>query len=250
MRLKDKIAIVTGAGSGNGRGIALRFAEEGCAVVCVDVNEDSARDTVAQVEALGRRALVARADVSKAADVRDMVAQAVASFGRIDILVNNAGVETLTHLFDISEAEWDRIIDINLKGSFLCAQAVGREMARAGGPGRIINVGSINSQVALPHQSHYCASKGGVRMLTKAMALDLADYGITVNAIGPGVIDTAMTQASLSDPERRASLLRRIPLQRVGRPEDVAACAVFLASDEASYVTGTMMFVDGGWLAR
>ncbi len=250
MRLEGKIAIVTGAGSGNGRGIALRFAREGCAVACVDIDEASAQRTVADIVDLGQAGMAVRADISRRDEVHAMVAQVLERFGRIDILVNNAGVETLTHLLDIEEAEWDRTIDINLKGTFLCTQAVAREMVRTGVHGRIINIGSICSEVALSHQTHYCASKGGVRMMTKAMALDLADAGITVNAIGPGVIETAMTRASLDDPERRASLLHRIPLQRIGQPDDVAGGAVFLASDDAAYITGTILFIDGGWLIR
>lgn len=250
MRLKDKVAIVTGAGSGNGHGIALRFAQEGCAVACVDVNEDATLQTAAQIVEAGQQSVAVRADISRRDEVHAMVACVMERFGRVDILVNNAGVEFLTHLLDITEEEWDRTLNINLKGTFLCTQAVAREMVRLGVRGRIVNIASICSEVALEHQVHYCASKGGVRMMTKAMALDLAEAGITVNAIGPGVIETAMTRRSLDDPDRRAMLLRRIPLGRIGQPEDVAAGAVFLASDDASYITGATLFIDGGWLIR
>lgn len=248
MRLQDKIAIVTGAGSGNGRGIALRFAEEGAHLVVADVSDKGARETAAMIEALGQQALVTLTDVSRRDHAEAMVAQTVERFGRVDILVNNAGIETLVPFLDLPEEQWDRVLDVNLKGTFLCGQAAARAMVAAGTRGKIVNIGSINSQIALKEQAHYVASKGGVMMLTKAMALELARYGINVNAIGPGVIDTAMTANSLSDPARREMLLSHIPMRRVGQPRDIGNAAVYLASDEADYVTGIMLFVDGGWL--
>ncbi|MFN8475311.1 MAG: glucose 1-dehydrogenase [Anaerolineae bacterium] len=248
MRLQDKIAIVTGAGSGNGRGIALRFAEEGAHLVVADVSEKGARETAAMIEALGRQALVTLTDVSRGDHAEAMVAQTVERFGRVDILVNNAGIETLVPFLDLPEDQWDRVLDVNLKGTFLCGQAAARAMVAAGTGGKIVNIGSINSHIALKGQAHYVASKGGVMMLTKAMALELARHGINVNAIGPGVIDTAMTANSLSDPDRRDMLLSHIPMRRVGQPRDIGNAAVYLASDEADYVTGIMLFVDGGWL--
>jgi NAD(P)-dependent dehydrogenase (short-subunit alcohol dehydrogenase family) len=248
--LAGRTAIVTGAAAGNGRAIALRFAEEGANVVLADVAEPGARETARQVEEIGRRGLVVSADVSRSADVQAMVQQAVSAFGKIDVLVNNAGVETRASFLDLSEEDWDRVLDINLKGPYLCGQAVARHMLEREVQGSIVNIASINSEVAFKGQAHYVASKGGLRMLTKAMAVELARYGIRVNAIGPGVIDTAMTAASLAKPEVREWMMRNIPLKRVGQPRDVANAAVFLASEEASYMTGTIVFVDGGWLIQ
>jgi NAD(P)-dependent dehydrogenase (short-subunit alcohol dehydrogenase family) len=250
MRLLGKTAIVTGAAAGNGRAIALRFAEEGADVVVADVAEPGARQTARQIEDLGRQALVTGADVSRAADVQRMVRQSVDAFGHIDILVNNAGIETHAAFLDLAEEDWDRVLDINLKGPYLCAQAVARHMVEREIQGSIVNIASINSEVAFAGQAHYVASKGGVRMLTKAMAVELAPYGIRVNAIGPGVIDTTMSAASLGKPEVREWMMDRIPLKRIGQPRDVANAVLFLASEEASYMTGTIIFVDGGWLIQ
>ncbi len=249
MRLKDRVAVVTGAGSGNGRGIALRFAEEGARIVAADLDMESAETTAHLVEDAGGEAIAVCADVGRREQGVAMVKAARERFGGVDILVNNAGVETLVPVLDLEEREWDRVIDTNLKGAFLCAQIAARAMVDARTPGAIVNIASINAKIALAGQAHYTASKGGLIMLTKAMALDLAPHRIRVNAIGPGVIETRMTEASLSDPERRAMLLSKVPLGRVGQPRDVANAALFLASDEASYITGTTLYVDGGWLA-
>ena len=250
LRLAGKTAVVTGAASGNGRAIALRFAEEGADVVVADVAESAARDTASQIEDLGRRVLVTGTDVSRRADVEDMVRQAVDTFGHVDVLVNNAGIETLIAFLDLPEDEWDRVLNVNLKGPYLCGQAVARHMVDRAIHGSIINIASISSEVAFAGQAHYASSKGGLRMLTKAMAGELARHGIRVNAIGPGVIDTPMSARSLSMPEVRDWMMANIPLKRVGQPRDVANVALFLASDEASYMTGAIVFVDGGWLIQ
>lgn len=249
MRLQDKVAIVTGAASGNGRGIALRLAEEGARVVVIDVNVAGAQETAAMIETTGSKALVIKADVGRREQLEAMVATTLDHFGRVDILVNNAGVESMKPFLDLPEAEWDRVMAINLKGPFLCSQAVGKVMAQAGG-GKIVNIASICSNVALTGEAHYIASKGGLLMLTKAMAVDLAQFNINVNAVGPGVIETGMTVNSLNNPARVEMFLNHIPLKRIGQPRDVANAVLFLVSDEADYVTGTILYVDGGWLTQ
>jgi glucose 1-dehydrogenase len=250
MRLPDKVAIVTGAGSGNGRGIALRLAEEGAKLVVADVSEAGAHETVRLIEAAGGQALAVRADVSKKDQVEAMVAATVQHFGRVDILVNNAGVETLIPFLDLPEAEWERVLAVNLKGPFLCTQVAAKEMIKARQGGKVVNIASINSAVALVGQAHYVSSKGGLLLLTKSLALELAPYNINVNAVGPGVIETAMTTNSLANPARKEMFLNRIPLKRIGQPRDIGNAVLFLVSDEADYITGTILYVDGGWLTQ
>ncbi len=247
MRLEGKVAVVTGAGGGIGKGIVLRLAEEGADAVLADLDPEAARRVAEQVLALGRRALVVATDVSDSESVAGLVRGTLAWAGRIDILVNNAGVEFLRPVFEISEAEWDKTLDVNLKGAWLCSQAVARAMVEAGGRGKIINIGSILSEMPVPGEPHYAASKGGILMLTRALALDLAPYEINVNAIGPGVIRNGLSsKGCLSDPASAERVRVGIPLRRFGSPRDIGHAVVFLASEEASYVTGAMLYVDGG----
>jgi glucose 1-dehydrogenase len=247
MRLEGKVAIVTGASGGIGKGIVLRLAEEGADVVLVDLDQEVAQKTARQVEELGRRSLVLGTNVAAPGQVADMVARVLEWAGRIDILVNNAGVELIRPVFEISEADWDKTIDVNLKGAWLCSQAVARVMAEAKNGGRIISIGSIMSEMPAPGEPHYAASKGGVLMLTKALALDLAPYDINVNAIGPGVIKNGLSsKGCLADPAGAERMRVGIPLRRFGSPRDVGNAVVFLASEEASYVTGVILYVDGG----
>ena len=204
------------------------------------------------IRKLGQRSLAVRADVSRKEDVERMVARVEQELGSIDILVNNAGILLFEPFLTMSETNWDRVIDVNLKGQFLVAQAVARGMARRGHGGRILNLASIASgQVGIgyPNIAHYCASKGGVIAMTEVMAIELGPLGINVNAIAPGIISTDMTKNVVGDPGAQTILLSRIPKGRIGRPEDVASLAVFLASDEADYCTGATFYVDGGWLA-
>jgi glucose 1-dehydrogenase len=250
MRLQDKVAIVTGAGSGNGRGIALRLAEEGAKVVVADVSEAGAAETAVMIATAGGQVAVVRADVSQKDQVEAMVQTTLDHFGQVDILVNNAGVESMKPFLELPEAEWDRIMGVNLKGPFLCSQAAAKAMIQAEHGGKIVNIGSICSSVALAGEAHYIASKGGLLMLTKAMAVDLAPYSINVNAVGPGVIETAMTANSLSNPARVEMFYNHIPLKRIGQPRDVANAVLFLVSAEADYITGTILYVDGGWLTQ
>ena len=247
-QLADRIALVTGAGRGIGLAIARAFAQEGADVVIADLLPESAARAADEIRALGRSALALEVDVAQPAQVEAMVERAVGHLGRIDILVSNAGVSQRHDFLEMPIEEWDRVIGVNLRGVFLCGQAVARRMAQQGG-GSIVNIASQRAVTPGRRQAAYAASKGGVQTLTKAMALDLAPHGIRVNAIGPGPVRTDLTRASLSDPSQREEFLRRIPLGRIGEPDDIAGAAVFLASDRARFVTGHCLFVDGGWLA-
>jgi NAD(P)-dependent dehydrogenase (short-subunit alcohol dehydrogenase family) len=250
MTLSGKRAIVTGAAFGNGRGIAVRFAREGADVVIADVDEKRAEETASMVREFGRKAVVARTDVRSAADLAAAVQAAVDNFGGLDIAVANAGVAGGAPFLEMSEEDWDRVIDVNLKGVFLTCQAAAQQMVRQGTGGRIINIASIMSEIGASGAVAYTASKGGVRMLTKSVAIALAPDNITVNAIGPGFIETGMTAPLFDvDPARRGWIEDRTPQGRIGKPEDVAALAVFLASDDAAFITGTTVFTDGGFIA-
>jgi NAD(P)-dependent dehydrogenase (short-subunit alcohol dehydrogenase family) len=249
MRLGGKNAIISGAGSGIGRAIAIGFAAEGAGVVVADIIADRARSTTAEIRQTGGKAEAVTADVSRRPDVEKTLAAAVASFGRIHILVCVAGIATVRPFLELPEAEWDEIMTVNLKSQYLCGQVVGRHMAERGG-GSIINVTSQLAEVAQPMSAHYQASKGGGKMLTKSMALDLAQFSIRVNALAPGLTDGGMdTDRSSAWRARREKLVERIPMHRAARPEEMVGAAVFLASDEASYVTGSTVLVDGGYLA-
>lgn len=248
MSLQGKVAIVTGAGSGIGRNIAVRLADEGARVVVADVQYMAAESTAALIRGNGGKAIAIRTDVSSREEVIAMVSETLEHWNHVDILVNNAGVSGEHSFLSLEEAEWDRVLSINLKGTFLCGQAVARSMVEAGRGGKIVNIASVNSKVVLPGLAHYCASKGGVYMLTKAMAVELAPYRINVNAVGPGVIETELTAPALADPDRLQFLLGHIPLGRIGQTDDVAEAVTFLVSDKSNYITGTCLFVDGGWL--
>lgn len=252
-QLVGKVAIVTGAANGIGRAIARGFAREGAKVVLADIEEENGEEVAADIVSDGGRAIFRYCDVGERLDVRNLVCAATDEFERVDILVNNAGVVSRNGDFlTLAEEEFDRVIRVNLKGHFLVGQAVAQQMVaqvEAGGaPGAIINMSSINAVVSLPGQAAYSASKGGIKQLTEAMALSLAPYGIRVNAIGPGTIRTAMAGA-VADRKAEEMILSRTPLGRVGEPEEIAALAVFLASDGASYMTGQTVYADGGRLS-
>jgi NAD(P)-dependent dehydrogenase (short-subunit alcohol dehydrogenase family) len=252
MRLQDKNAIVTGAGSGIGRAIAIGFAREGARVACGDINDESARQTAEAIRAAGGEALAVRVDVSVRAQVESLLAAALDSYVRIHLLASVAGIATVRHFLDLPEDEWDRVLVVNLKGLYLCGQVVARHMAAAGG-GSILNVTSQVSDIAQPDCAHYFASKGGGRSLTRAMAIDLARHNIRVNALAPGLTNTGMTKGTQHEGMEtwtyRQKILDHIPLGRPAEPEEMVGAAIFLASDESSYMTGAQLTVDGGYTA-
>jgi len=236
MRLKDQVAVITGAAAGIGLACAKRFAAEGAKVVLSDVAVEKGD------------ALFIKCDVGSKTEVDALIASAVAAFGRVDCLVANAGIVHAADFLDLAEEDFDRVLRVNLKGVFLCGQAAARQMAKQGG-GTIINMSSVNAVMAIPAITPYVVAKGGVNQLTKVMALSLVDKGIRVNGIGPGSIATELAQAVLSDPEKRRGALCRTPMGRFGEPDEVAKIAVFLASDDSSYLTGQTIYPDGGRLA-
>ena len=245
MKLSQKVAIVTGATQGIGLACAQRLIADGASVMLVDIKPQGA----SAAEALGERARFFAADVSQKADVDAMVAATLAAFGRIDILINNAGVTHAANFLDVCEEDFDRVLRINLKSMFLCGQAVAREMVKQHS-GCIINMSSVNAELAIPNQVPYVVSKGAINQLTKVMSLNLVSHGIRVNGIGPGTILTELArEAVMASPEARHTILSRTPMGRCGEPEEVASIAAFLASDDASYMTGQTLYVDGGRLA-
>ncbi|MED1795896.1 SDR family oxidoreductase [Brevibacillus nitrificans] len=250
MKFQDKVVVVTGAGSGNGRAIALHFLREGAKVVIADINVEGANQTV-ELSQKPEQTLVVKTNVTKKADVENMIAQTVSHFGGLDILVNNAGIVKFSTFLEIEEDEWDLVHDVNLKAPFLCAQAAAKEMIKAKTRGRIINITSVEAHRIVSSsghcQPHYNSSKGGLNLLSKAIALELAPHGITVNSVAPGVVETPFTARGLENPEIKKWILERVPVGRIATPDDIANAVAFLAMPESEYVTGTTLFVDGGW---
>jgi NAD(P)-dependent dehydrogenase (short-subunit alcohol dehydrogenase family) len=245
MKLAQKTALVTGASQGIGLAIAQRLAREGARVMLADIRTEGAD----AAKLIGEQARFFCADVSQKADVDAMIAATLQEFGQIDILVNNAGVTHAADFLDLTEEDFDRVLRINLKSMFLCSQAAAREMVKRQS-GCIINMSSVNAELTIPNQVPYVVSKGGVNQLTRVAAISLAQHGIRVNAIGPGTILTELAKkAVLGSPEARHTILSRTPMGRCGEPEEVAAIAAFLASDDASYITGQTLYADGGRMA-
>jgi L-rhamnose 1-dehydrogenase len=246
MRLTGKVAIVTGAARGIGRAIALRFAREGARVAVVDVREADGRRTVEMILAAGGKATFVVTDVAIAQQVQSMVEAVLERWGTIDILVNDAGICPFEEFLAMPEAVWDEVLDVNLKGYFLCSQAVARVMVERGIRGRIIAISSISAEFGGSNQAHYCASKAGINLLVKSMAISLGPHGITCNAVLPGTVETDINRQMLTDPEVCAYWSTRTPLGRMGTPEDIAGPVLFFASDDSNWCTGSMLVVDGG----
>ena len=249
MRLKGKVAIVTGAASGIGKAIALEFAKEGADVCVTDINLGGAKQVAEEIRRMGRKATELQVDVTKISDIDKMVTSTIDNHGKIDILVNNAGVYIKATILELTEADWDIMLDVMLKGTFFCTQRVLPQMLKQG-KGKVINLASTFGQIGFFEASAYCAAKGGVINLTRQMALDLAPQKINVNAIGPGPTDTPLMRPELEKPERARLYLDRTPYGRAAQPEEIAWAAVYLASDESDYVNGHTLFVDGGWLSQ
>jgi len=250
MRVDGKVALVTGGGSGIGKTLAICLAEAGADCVVAELPDKMASldETCAAIEAAGRKALPLPVNLRDLDTIDPMVAEAVAKLGRIDILVNNAGVNIPRAALDLTEEDWDGVLDVNLKGLFFLSQRVAKEMVKQG-DGKIINIASQNGVVGYYKRAAYCSSKAGVVNLTRVLAIEWAEHKINVNAVGPTFILTPLTQSTFDDPVLREDLLKRIPLGRVGQPEDVAGAVVFLASPAADLVTGHTLLVDGGWTA-
>lgn len=250
MRLKDKVALVTGGAHGIGRAIALRFAAEGAKVAVSGLDKDALEETSASILGLGGKAIAIEADVRHRSDADGMVEETIREWGRIDILVNNAGVNRTAAFLEITEEEWDWHLDVNLKGTFLVSQRVSQEMVKQGSGGSIIQMSSVNGLAAEADQAHYNASKGGINLLAMSMAVELAPHGIRVNSLCPGFIETRLTKPLIDNPPAIAEYLRTIPMKRIGQPEDIASAALFMASDDSRYMTGHCMVIDGGQLIK
>jgi L-rhamnose 1-dehydrogenase len=246
MRLQGKIAIVTGAARGIGRAIALRFGQEGARVAIVDLRETEGRETMHQIEAAGGQAIFVLTDVSRGDQVQAMVQAVLGRWGTVDILVNDAGICPFEGFLETPEALWDQVLDVNLKGYFLVSQAVAKIMVERGIKGRIIAVSSISAEFGGSQQAHYCASKAGINLLVKSMAISLGPHGITVNAVLPGTVETDINRDALSDPATREYWSKRAPLGRLGQPDDIAGPVLFFATEDSVWCTGALLVVDGG----
>ena len=248
-RLSGKVAALTGGDQGIGRAIAERLAQDGADVaICYRSNKNGADEVVRLIAAANRRGIAFQADVGKVSEGQRFISETIEAFGKIDILVNNAGLERRADFWDVTEVDFDAVLNVNLKGMFFVTQAAVRHLRETGRPGKIINISSVHEELPFPHFASYCASKGGLKMLTRNLAIELAPSGITINSIAPGAIETPINTKLLHDPAKLKELLGNIPLGRLGKPEDVAGLASFLASDEANYIPGSTFFVDGGLL--
>ncbi|MEP7102492.1 MAG: SDR family NAD(P)-dependent oxidoreductase [Burkholderiales bacterium] len=245
--LEGQVAIVTGASQGIGAACAERLSHDGAAVALWDVDDMRGTALAASLNERGRRAIFQHCNVADAREVEAALAATLQAFGQVDALISNAGIFKAANFLDITEADWDAVIDINLKGAFLVGQAVARAMVAAGRPGAIVNMSSVNGIMAIPSIASYNASKGGVNQLTRVMALALADHGIRVNAVAPGTIATELAQkAVLGSDEAKARIMSRTPMKRLGEPSEIADVCAFLVSSASSYMTGEIVYIDGG----
>ncbi|HXE08645.1 MAG TPA: SDR family NAD(P)-dependent oxidoreductase [Acidobacteriaceae bacterium] len=251
MRLKGKVAVVTGAGQGIGRGIAEVFAREGADVVVNDLSLDARTEEVAgNIRRLGRRALAIQGDVSKRADLERIFDEAWQQLGPVDILVNNAGIETIVPFTDLTDQQWEDVVHVNLKGGWMAAQILCKRLIAEKRKGSIVNIGSIQAGRVLPGRTHYAPSKLAIEALTRNMSAEVGPHGIRVNCVHPGLIDTPMTSWVMNDPEILPHVVGQISLGRTGKPCDIGKAVAFLASDEADYITGQSLYVDGGWVGK
>lgn len=243
--LNDRVILITGAAGGLGQAMAVGLAEYGAQIALADLRLENTNDILAQIDNLGKKAAAYKVDITDRNNITEMVEKVHKDFGRIDVLINSAGVNNRKRIEDYTEQEWDNIVDINLKGTFLCCQAVGKIMLNQG-KGKIINMASVSSTLGHPHHGPYAASKGGVALLTKVMAVEWAKRGINVNAIAPAYVRTSLTADYLSKGDNYKQISDTIPMGRLGEPEDIVGAAVYLASDASNFVTGHLLTVDGG----
>ncbi|MEH1830690.1 MAG: glucose 1-dehydrogenase [Nostoc sp.] len=257
MKLNGKVALVTGSSQGIGQAIAIRLAQDGASVVInYRSHPEGAQETLKQVQAAGGKCHMAQsnvdatiqADLGQVSEVQRLISESIDRFGQVDILVNNAGLEKRADFWDVSEEDYDKVTDVNLKGVFFAAQAFVKHLKQTNRPGKIINISSVHEELPFPHFTSYCVSKGGVKMMMRNLAVELGPLGITINNVAPGAIVTPINKNLLEDKEKLNALVKNIPLGRLGKPEDVSNLVAFLASSDADYITGSTFFVDGGLL--
>lgn len=249
MKLEGKVALVTGGSQGIGQAIALRLAQEGADIIVnYRSHPETAEETKVKIEQMGRRAIALKADLSNIEEINQLVESSLQAFSQIDVLVNNAGLEKNEDFLEITPDDYDSVMDVNLKGVFFTAQAVVRHLKTSQRSGKIINISSVHEELPFPHFTAYCASKGGLKMMMRNLAVELAPLGITVNNVAPGAIETPINKSLMEDKEKLTAVLKNIPLGRLGKPEDVAGLVAFLASADAEYITGSTFYVDGGLL--